>query len=101
MRFLAPVLLLFGALAMHAQSSAGFGSISGSVRDASGKLVPGARVVISNPANGVTRNLVSNEAGAFTAPALVPGTGYAVTVDMQGFKRYELRDLELAVGQNL
>jgi hypothetical protein len=87
--------------AAHAQSTAGFGSISGTVRDASGAAVPNAKVVVSNQSKGITRNLTSNEAGVFTAPALVPAAGYAVTADVQGFQKYEARNLDLAVGQNL
>ena len=52
--------------------AAGFGSISGVVRDATGARIPGASVTVANESKGISRELVSNEAGAFTAPALVP-----------------------------
>src|SRR5689334_15496872 len=58
------VALFFGLFcAAHAQSTAGFGSISGTVRDASGAAVPNAKVVVSNQGKGITRNLTSNDSG--------------------------------------
>jgi hypothetical protein len=102
MKFLPLFAFAFVTLApVHAQSTAGFGSISGSVRDASGAAVPNAKVVVSNKEKGITRNLNSNESGLFAAPALVPGPGYAVTVDAPGFNKFERNDLNLAVGQVL
>src|SRR5688572_1219632 len=99
MRFLFSLVLC--ATSVYAQSAAGFGGISGAVRDASGSAVPNAKVVISNEAKGITRNLTTNDAGVFTAPALVPAAGYSVSVDATGFVKYGLKDLELAVGQNI
>jgi outer membrane receptor protein involved in Fe transport len=86
---------------MFGQSSAGLGSISGTVRDASGAVVPNVTVVIANEAKGVRRTLQSNEAGVFAAPALIPAPGYSVSADFQGFNRWEQKNLELQVGQNL
>src|SRR5437762_26458 len=84
-----------------AQSTAGLAGISGVVRDAAGSLVPNAKVVVSNESKGVTRNLTTNDAGLFTAQALVPAPGYSVKVDANGFSGYEAKDLELLVGQNM
>ena len=84
-----------------AQSSGGVAGISGVVRDPSGSAVPGAKVVIASHGQGVARSLVSNDAGAFVAQALIPGPGYKVTVTAAGFNTYEADNLVLAVGQNL
>src|SRR5213593_2310037 len=81
--------------------AAGFGSISGIVRDVTGARIPGASVAIANPAKGFSRELTSNEAGVFTAPALVPGPGYAVTVKLSGFRDWNARNIELQVGQEV
>jgi hypothetical protein len=94
------VLLLFVAVPVFAQSG-GVAGISGVVRDPSGAVVPGAKVVISSEGLGTIRTLESNEAGLFTAPALVPGPGYQVTVTAAGFAGYDAKGLELQVGQNL
>jgi hypothetical protein len=95
------VLPLLVASAAWAQSVAGMAGLSGVVRDPSGAIVPGARVVISSEGQGLIRTLSTNEAGVFTAPALPPAAGYKVTVSAQGFMAYEARSLELQVGQNL
>src|SRR2546428_13446882 len=50
------------------------GRISGTVKDQSGALIPGAAVTITDVARGVTRNLTTDEAGADSGPNLIPGT---------------------------
>src|SRR2546427_691622 len=77
--------------------AAGFGSISGVVRDATGARIPGASVTVANESKGISRELVSNEAGAFTAPALVPATGYSVTVKLAGFSDWSAKSIDLQV----
>src|SRR6266404_2644046 len=81
--------------------AAGFGSISGVVRDATGARIPGASVTVANESKGISRELVSNEAGAFTAPALVPATGYSVTVKLAGFSDWSAKSIDLQVGQDI
>jgi hypothetical protein len=89
------------SLAAWCQATAGLGAISGTVRDASGAAVPGAKVVVANPSLGVTRELSTTGAGTFAAPALTPENGYKVTVEKQGFAPYEADGLILQVGQVL
>ena len=86
---------------LRAQTSAGLGNINGVVQDASGSVVPNAKVVILNAAKGVHRELQTNGAGLFTAPSLVPAAGYQVTVTANGFNQNEQKDIELRVGQSL
>ncbi len=80
---------------------AGFGGLSGVVRDASGSVVPNASVIVANEAKGIRRTLTTNESGVFNAPALVPAAGYAVTATLQGFKTWELKAIDIQVGQNV
>src|SRR5215813_620830 len=89
------------AVSAYAQANAGLGSVSGTVRDASGASVPGATVVVSNEAKGIKRSITTTEAGVFTAPALVPSSGYSITVSKTGFSNYEVKDFEIQVGQNI
>src|SRR5215471_8234748 len=91
----------FCVYAAFGQSAAGVGTISGQVRDASGSVVPNAKVVVSNPSRGVTRTMTTNDAGVFTAAALPPAPGYQISVSSQGFNPWEVKDAELAVGQNM
>jgi hypothetical protein len=92
--------LVFTASAF-AQATAGLSAVSGTVHDPAGASVPNAKVVVANDTNGITRNLITNDAGVFTAPALPPASGYKVTVSATGFAGYEAKDIVLQVGQNL
>jgi outer membrane receptor protein involved in Fe transport len=94
------VTLVFTAGAF-AQGVAGLGAVSGAVRDASGAVVPGASVVIANESKGITRTLQTTDAGVFSAPALVPSSGYGITVSKEGFKKWEVKDFEILVGQTV
>src|SRR5262249_35217147 len=89
------------AASAFGQTAAGFGAISGAVRDASGAAIPNAKVTVSNPGKGIVRNLATNEAGVFTAPALVPASGYSVAVTAPGFAPWDVKDVQLLVGQNV
>ena len=80
---------------------AGMGAISGTVRDASGAVVPDAQVVVSNESRGIKRTINTTEAGVFAAPSLVPAPGYSLMVTKQGFSNYEIKDLQVQVGQNI
>jgi len=95
------LLFLIAIPAAHSQPVAGWGAISGLVRDASGAVVPDAQVVVANPSKGIRRALASNQAGVFTVPALVPAAGYIVTVTKSGFSAFQVKDLEVLVGQNV
>jgi hypothetical protein len=71
-------------------------SITGSVTDSAGGVVPGATVVITTDM-GTTFNVVTNAAGAFTVPALQPGT-YRVSVSLQGFKTAVIEQVRVTAG---
>ncbi len=85
----------------YAQATAGLGSVSGTVRDATGAVIPGATVVVANDEKGIKRTMSSTDAGVFAAPALVPSPGYKITVTKQGFADYEIKDFTILVGQNV
>ncbi len=93
--------LLLSASAVFGQATAGFSGVSGVVRDASGAVVPNASVNVHNPSKGIRRVIQTNDAGVFNAPSLVPAPGYGVTVQSQGFLTWELKNIELQVGQNV
>ena len=95
------VIILCGAYSAFAQSVAGLGAISGTVRDASGAAVPEAQVLVANESRGIRRTLTTTAAGVFNAPSLVPATGYSVTVTKAGFATWEGKDLQILVGQDV
>jgi hypothetical protein len=103
MRTLLPIFVATLSLCAisSAQSVAGLGAISGTVRDASGATVPGAQVVVGNEALGVRRTMQSTDAGLFNAPSLPPAAGYMVTVSKAGFTPYKADNIQVRVGQNI
>ena len=76
------------------------GSISGSVTDPSGALVPNAHVVLRSEDTGTERTLKSNASGAFVASSVSIGS-YTVSVDVEGFAHYHRKGVTLTVGQSL
>lgn len=69
-------------------------SLTGTVVDTGGGIVPGASIVIKNNATGTTFEAISNSSGAFSVPALDPGT-YTVTVSLAGFKTAVVNEVRL------
>jgi hypothetical protein len=59
-------------------------SLSGSITDAQGAFIPGASVSIKNTATGIVVEIISNEAGFYSAPNLAPGE-YEVSTSLPGF----------------
>ncbi len=62
------------------------GSILGTVRDASGAVVPGATVTVTDTGKGTTTAKQTDTEGNYSVPYLLPGT-YNISVEMKGFKR--------------
>ena len=93
------LLLTVASVSAFAQTTAGFGAINGVVEDATGSVIPGAKVTIDNSSKGIHREVVTSAAGVFAVPTLVPASGYTVSISKDGFSKYEAKDLELAVGQ--
>jgi hypothetical protein len=71
-----------------AQSSAGGGTIQGTVKDSTGAVIPGARVIIRQVETGRVTNTVANSEGFFVTPSLNIGK-YKVRVEAQGMKAWE------------
>ena len=59
--------------------------VTGRISDASGAVVPGAQISVTNQANGFKRDTVTNDEGYYTIPLLQPGI-YEVSVRKDGFK---------------
>jgi Carboxypeptidase regulatory-like domain/TonB-dependent Receptor Plug Domain len=75
------------------------GSITGTVRDTSGAVVPHAKVSVFNTVRGIHRDTVSNASGEYLVQGLGEGT-YSVKVTSAGFKAYLAENTVLRVGQN-
>src|SRR4051812_45327901 len=94
------LLLVFALVAppAFAQSQASNGTIEGTIVDASGAVLPGVTVTITNVDTGVVQSTITNEHGLFRAPLLPLGT-YKVSAELQGFKRFEKTGVTLSVGE--
>ncbi|MGH9430652.1 MAG: carboxypeptidase regulatory-like domain-containing protein [Terriglobia bacterium] len=68
-----------------AQTTISTGSIQGTITDASGAVIPGARITVSSKATGQTWHLATTSKGAWSSGALLPGT-YTVSATAKGFK---------------
>ena len=77
-----------------AQGGGATTSLSGTVTDTSGAIIPGATVAVKSNATSTQFDTVSNESGYFTVPALDPGA-YTVTVTLMGFKTAVLNDVRV------
>ena len=95
--FVACLLLASGSAAMAQEAR---GTLQGRVSDASGAVVPGATVEVTNVNTGVTTPTTSNEEGNYRMPFLNPGT-YRVTVTLDGFSKFVSQNIELHVAEVL
>ncbi|MBZ5605325.1 MAG: carboxypeptidase regulatory-like domain-containing protein [Acidobacteriia bacterium] len=72
------------------------GTISGTVSDESGAVIPNASVIIKNKTTGIERDTTSGADGRFAAPALAAGQ-YEIRVEVKGF-RTVVREATVEVG---
>jgi len=86
-------LIAVAATGAYAQGSF-LTSLSGTVVDSSGGVIPGADVKIKNNGTGAENNTITAENGTFSIPSL-PGGIYSVTVSLQGFKTVTLNTVTL------
>ncbi|MGH9718949.1 MAG: carboxypeptidase-like regulatory domain-containing protein, partial [Bryobacteraceae bacterium] len=91
-------LLVLACMISPAQDTRG--SITGRVADSTESLIPGARVEAHNVATGTVVSSVTNQAGSYDIPYLLPGV-YRVSVLAKGFKRAVRDGLELRVNDRL
>ena len=81
---------VFGFLLIAGTSvaqQAGAGTVTGTVSDPTGAVIPGATVGIRNPVSGFGRTAITNQAGAFKIPN-VPFNNYHFTAASKGFGTY-------------
>jgi hypothetical protein len=90
--FLACCLLLLATGPLLAQST--FGSIQGTVRDASDALIQGAQVTLTNTGTTAARTLVTDESGSFNFRNIDVGT-YSLAITAPGFEKESLPEVDL------
>ena len=91
---------LFAIFAMGISAQEYRGTISGTVTDPNGAVVPGAKVTVKNVATNIAVNVTTNESGAYTVPFLVPGT-YSVSIVGDGFKTSTRENVQVSVDDRI
>jgi Carboxypeptidase regulatory-like domain len=86
--------LLVLAVSLPAVSQSTNASLSGTVSDAGGGLIPGTTVTATNNATGVVTTVITNEAGVYNFPNLLPGA-YKVSATQPGFQTQTYTDVQL------
>ena len=79
----------------HAQVAGA--TVTGTVTDPSGAIIPNAQVSMTNTATGITTNVTTNSAGFYTTPNLIAGP-YQVTIRTEGFQTLIQSGITLTVG---
>jgi hypothetical protein len=95
---LAAFALLAFSLTGAAQSTSG--RILGTVTDASGAAMSGARVIVTDTQRGTSRTLKTDESGTYLAADLAPGS-YQVRVEAMGFKTAERPSVPVEVATDV
>ena len=72
-------------------------TLSGTITDPAGRVIPDAQISIKNEATGVTTNVVTNSNGIYTAGNLLPAE-YEVAISAPGFNSEERSGIILTVG---
>src|SRR5688572_11487191 len=95
--------LAFGAFfalssTLAAQTSAG--AIVGVVRDATGAVIPDARLSVTSAATNISNRFVTDATGNYYFPNLLPGA-YHIEAEKTGFKKVTARDVVVAVNQTV
>src|SRR5437899_9924107 len=92
------ICLLFFAVSAWAQTDRG--TITGTVSDASGAVIPGVTIEAKNIATGATYQAGTSETGNFTLPQLPVGT-YELSATLPGFKRFVRSNIIVGVAQTV
>jgi outer membrane receptor protein involved in Fe transport len=88
------ILLSTAGSAALAQTS--FGSVNGTVTDASSGVIPGAAVTLVNLSTNIKMEAVTNDSGLFRFVNVRPGR-YGLTIALAGFKTANVPDFDVAV----
>ena len=91
-------LLPLAALGLTAQEFRA--TITGTVSDQQGAVVPNVKIEVKNQGTNVTTGTVTNETGSYVAPFLPTGR-YTLSATLAGFKRAVRDSIELRVGDRL
>jgi hypothetical protein len=95
--FLGVALVALLSLSGQGHAQVAGATLTGTITDKSGAVVPNAQISVTNTATGVSTKATTDSAGLYTAPNLIPGP-YEVTMQAQGFKTEKRTGLTFTVG---
>ncbi len=84
----------------HAPSQSSNATVSGTVSDATGALIPGVSVTATNTGTGIVGTAITNEAGAYNFPSLQTGS-YRVSAELPGFQTQTYNEVTLGGAQQV
>jgi len=90
-------MVLFNTVPAHAQQLTG--TLSATVYDTTGAVVPGATVTLKNSDSGDVRKTTSDGSGYFTFTAVQPAT-YSISVSAKGFTTWQLNGIAMNLGDS-
>lgn len=90
--------LLLSSWSLYGQFASG--AINGTVTDASGAVIPKAKIVLMNEATQAKRETVANNSGTFHFAAVQPGS-YTLTISADGFRTWEERQIAMTQGADV
>ncbi len=94
------VALLVAMLATPVGAQERFSGLTGTVSDASGAVLPGVTVAITNKQTGKVFTAVTDANGVYRVLDLEPGR-YSVKFELSGFAAKEVPDVNLLLGKTL
>lgn len=90
--------LLSASWGAYVNAQVATASINGTVVDASGAIIPDAKITVTQTDTNFTRSTETQSGGQYTLSSLPVGP-YRIVAEMKGFGRYEQKGLVLVVGQ--
>ena len=76
------------------------GTITGTITDTQGGVVPDAKITITEAATGLKYEVQSGTDGTYIRPALKPGI-YTITAEAKGFRRIEQQNVNIVGGDRV
>src|SRR6266481_3743183 len=97
---LVAALLLCAAVSTYSFAQTSNATLGGTVSDATGALIPGVSITVTNTQTGIVSTTVSNEAGAYQFPSLQTGN-YRARAELPGFQTQTYNEVVLGVSQQV
>ena len=87
---------LGSAIPAHAQAASA--TITGTITDTQGGVLPGVTITVHNAESGTMRTAVSESDGKYRVAGLAPGR-YNLTAELPGFQMISIKDVTLVIAQ--